>query len=362
MILKAPSVAGLLLLILLLFCGQAAAQVHLDKRNLPLSCVTCHYKSNLKSGGGPAVCITCHGDPQRLSSPQKNMPKGFAPAGMRLKNIEAEFAKIYRHPTFDSAGRHRGNEVLPETDPKMPRHAECADCHHPHMVGKNSKYAGIRRRASGTQTIDILHEYELCYRCHAESANLPGRYANKRAEFSTTNPSFHPVEGEGRNLAVVSLIRPYREKKTAQEDISTFSCNACHGSDDANGPKGPHGSRYEHILIDNYYTKDKQPESPFAYALCYRCHNRSSILANESFRYHSLHILGTGRLSAGGTSCSTCHSAHGSQEYRYLIKFNPEVVTLNSKGLLKFVEKGSYKFSGECYLSCHGVDHNPKSY
>jgi hypothetical protein len=30
--------------------------------------------------------------------------------------------------------------------------------------------------------------------------------------------------------------------------------------------------------------------------------------------------------------------------------------------MLKFVEKGSSKFSGECYLKCHGVDHNPKSY
>jgi hypothetical protein len=26
------------------------------------------------------------------------------------------------------------------------------------------------------------------------------------------------------------------------------------------------------------------------------------------------------------------------------------------------VEKGVSSFHGECYLSCHGVDHNPKSY
>lgn len=342
--------------------GQTWAQAHMEKKNLPLGCVTCHYKSNLKSGGGPVVCITCHGQPQRLSSPPRNMLKGFAPPGMRLRNIEAEFAKTYRHPTFDLPGRHRSNEVLPETDPRVPRHVECVDCHHPHQVGKENKYAGLRRRTTGGQTPDITHEYELCYRCHGDSANLPPRYTNKRAEFSTSNPSFHPVEGEGRNLAVVSLIKPYREKKVNAEDVSTFACSACHGSDDPNGPRGPHGSRYEHILTDNYYARDKQPESPFAYALCYRCHSRSSIMANESFRYHSLHILGTGKLSGGGTSCSTCHSPHGSPEYKYLLKFDTDIVTPNSKGLLKFVEKGAYKFSGECYLSCHGVDHNPKSY
>jgi hypothetical protein len=30
--------------------------------------------------------------------------------------------------------------------------------------------------------------------------------------------------------------------------------------------------------------------------------------------------------------------------------------------MLKFVEKGVSTFRGECYLSCHGVEHNPKSY
>jgi len=289
------------------------------------------------------------------------MPPGSIVNKSGMLNIEAEFFKTYRHPTFDSPGRHRYSETLPETDPKALRHADCVDCHNPHYVSKENKFAGIRAKRVVNQLTDVTRETDMCYRCHGDSANLPGKYTNKRIEFLLTNPSFHPVEGEGRNLSVISLVRPYREKKIDSADISTILCSDCHGNDDAKGPKGVHGSRNQYILVDNYNTADNIFESPQAFALCYRCHSRASILGNESFRYHSLHIQGSS-IQKLGTSCFTCHNSHGSTEYKYLIKFNPLVVSPNSKGLLKYVEKGSAKFSGECYLKCHGVDHDPKSY
>ena len=354
-------------LVILLSLSAAVAfaetALHLDTQVLPRGCATCHFRSNLKTGGGSNGCIVCHGQPQRLQNAGRNYPPGFAPVGAKLVNIETVFNKTYRHPTFDTPGRHRSNEVLPETDPQAPRHADCVDCHHPHYVTKENKIAGVRGKKVGNLVTQVTKEYELCYLCHAESANLPGRYTNKRLEFAQGNPSYHPVEAEGKNSAVVSLIRPYKEKKVSPEDVSMITCGDCHGNDDPSGPKGPHGSRYEHILVDNYVTKDMVMESQYAYALCYRCHSRSSILGNESFRYHSLHIQGScGAMSTTGTSCYTCHNSHGSPEYKYLIRFNTDIVSPNSAGLLKFVEKGTAKFSGECYLSCHGVDHNPKSY
>lgn len=337
--------------------------VHLDRQKVPRGCSTCHLKFNFKSGGGPETCIICHGDPSRLTREYASMPKGFALAAKDMKNIEAEFTKPYRHPAFDVRGVHRGNELLPEADPQAPRHAECVDCHNPHYLTPENKFAGIRGKRVGNLIGSITREHELCYKCHAESANLPGRFTNKRREFALTNQSFHPVEGEGKNSAVVSLLKPYKEKKANAGDVSMIACGDCHGSENASSPPGPHGSVYEHILVDNYSTKDNQPESPFAYALCYRCHNRASILGNESFRYHALHIQGTGGTAgANGTSCYTCHNSHGSVDNKYLIRFNQTVVSPNSKGVLKFVEKGVSTFRGDCYLSCHGVDHNPKSY
>lgn len=337
------------------FFLMAAAPPHLDRQKVLYGCGTCHVGFNFGTGGGPGGCVICHGSASKLSR------RPFAP-GIQLKNIEAEFKKPYRHPTFDVRGVHSKNEVLPETDPRAPRHAECTDCHNPHFVSRENKFAGIKGKRVGNFIASIKEEYELCYKCHAESANLPGRSTNKRAEFALTNASFHPVEGEGKNSAVLSLIRPYREKKTNPNDVSIVGCRDCHGSDDANGPKGPHGSSYQYLLVDNFSTKDGQPESQYAYALCYRCHNRNSILGDESFKYHALHIQGKSGTIDTGTSCFTCHNSHGSPENRYLIRFNPEIVTPNSKGLLKFVEKGVATFRGECYLTCHGVDHNPKSY
>jgi hypothetical protein len=337
-----------------------AGKVHLNKTNLPNECSTCHYKANLKSGGGAIGCLTCHGETQRRIGNAK-MPAGSVSQQGNLVNIEAEFFKTYRHPTLDDMGRHRAHETLPEIDPKAPRHADCVDCHHPHQVRKDNRFAGIVVNRNGNVQSIAPKEYEVCYLCHAESANLPGRYTNKRNEFSLNNHSYHPVEGEGRNSTVVSLIRPYREKKVNQNDISIISCSDCHGNDDVAGPKGVHGSRYQYILVENFFAGDNVTESQQAYALCYRCHNRTSILGNESFRFHAQHIVGTS-TGQQGTSCYTCHNSHGSVENKYLIKFNTAVVSPSSSGYLKFVEKGSAKFSGECYLSCHGVDHNPKSY
>lgn len=353
-------VVNIAILVISASFGLSFAGDHLDKRNLPRGCATCHYKTNLRGGGGSMNCIVCHGSPQRRVAPQK-MPAGAVVNKPEMRNIEAEFYKTFRHPTFDTPGRHKANEILPETDPKALRHADCVDCHHPHYVSKENRFAGIKGKRIVNQIAVVSQEAHVCYRCHGDSVNLPGKYTNKRLEFSLNNPSFHPVEGEGKNATVISLLSPYKEKKVVPTDISVISCGDCHGSDDANGPKGPHGSRHRYILKDNFDASDNIYEGPQVYALCYRCHSRTSILGNESFRYHSLHIQGKS-LNQLGTSCFTCHNSHGSNEYKYLIKFNKLVVSPNSKGLLKFVEKGTAKFSGECYLTCHGVEHNPKSY
>lgn len=330
---------------------------HLDRQKLVYGCGSCHVGFNFRSGGGTNGCLNCHGNSSKVI-------RGLVSAGVEIKNIESEFKKTYRHPTLEVSGVHSSKEELPETNPRAPRHADCADCHDPHLVSPANRFAGIKGKRIGNIMADITNEYELCYRCHAESANLPGRFSNKRAELSMNNPSFHPVEGEGKNSVVISLLKPYKEKKVNPADISIIQCGDCHGSDSPSSPKGPHGSNYPYILADNYSTRDNEPESVYAYALCYRCHNRASILGNESFKFHSLHIQGKGNgaVAVGGTSCHTCHNSHGSTEYKYLIKFDPEVVSPNSKGMLKFVEKGVSSFRGECYLSCHGVDHSPKSY
>lgn len=335
--------------------------IHLDKNKVAGGCASCHYRSYLKTGGGSQHCLYCHGNVNRRTASNRNVPAGILPPTAKPTNVEPEFKKQFIHPVFDG-GAHRAGELLPEVDPKAPRHVVCVDCHNPHYLTNEKKFAGISGKKTGFGVSAIVTEKDLCYRCHSDSANLPVRATNKRIEFQATNASYHPLEAEGKNLAVVSLIRPYREKKVADSDVSRIVCSDCHGSDSSLSPRGPHGSSHEYILVENFSTKDMQFESVFAYALCYRCHNRNSILANESFKFHNLHIVGKDAMNPTGTSCFTCHNSHGSVEYKYLIRFNPLVVKPNAVGKLKFVEKGTYQFSGECYLNCHGVEHNPKVY
>ena len=96
------------------------------------------------------------------------------------------------------------------------------------------------------------YEYEVCYRCHADSPDKPGSPTvrqiaqnNVSLEFDLGNPSFHPVEGAGVNPNVPSLISPLTVS-------SKIYCSDCHASDGTNSPAGPHGSIYPQILKMQY--------------------------------------------------------------------------------------------------------------
>ena len=136
-------------------------------------------------------------------------------------------------------------------------------------------------------------------------------------------------------------------------------CGDCHNSDQGkgaggSGPSGPHGSLYAPILERQLTLSDGSQESSGAYALCYKCHNRSSILADESFPLHRLHVVDE------QTSCLTCHDPHGSAQNTHLINFSSRSVQADSRGRLEFIDEGPQR--GSCALSCHGVEHSPATY
>lgn len=357
---------ALLLVIILLLSGNLSLSQaqkllggsHGDKLLMPMSCRSCHKGMSMALSGEESSCLPCHsGEAARFNMVQSGHLK--LENGALLADIEAELLKPYRHPVSDVNGVHRRNEHLPEDLVNAARHSECVDCHNPHLAEKDRPFKGLKGKRVGNLMVHITEEYELCYRCHSESMNLPGESSNKHAEFKVSNPSFHPVEGEGKNTLVVSLKEPYVTRKEKESDVSIISCRDCHGSDNPAGPTGPHGSNYQGLLKYNYEMGDGVPESEFAYALCYKCHNRTSILNNESFPYHSQHIQGK-IAGQGGTSCFTCHDAHGSEQYQNLIRFNEEVVSENEDGDLRYEARGYSAQGGACYLSCHGVQHNPQ--
>lgn len=349
---------------------------HLDRTKLPQGCMTCHAgghgvkKTALLKGGDTEVCLRCHD----LKARERNINI------THKTDIREVLTKTSRHPIEETSGLHRKGENATGMNFTATRHAACGDCHDPHWSKPDKPLDRIDGvNAFGVRLIEATAEYEVCYKCHADSPNQPPKARNKRLEFSSNNPSFHPVEGRGKSTSVPSLIAPLNTS-------STITCTDCHGNDDPLGPKGPHGSIYAPILVANYETRDGLQENSYQFGLCYKCHDRNSLLRNQGFPLHNLHIV---KVKA---SCYACHTAHGSQVNTHLVRFNPDVVglppqqgqaapfpqpgtkpgftalpQLNQTPLgVGTIEPGRYvdlgNGHGQCFLSCHGKVHNPLSY
>lgn len=321
---------------------------HGDKTKLPRGCASCHkghgeFNTPMLPANIDDFCFRCHGSREVV---ERVKAQRYLASDARPVNMQTEFEKPFRHPVDQNSSFIR-NRAFPEIDSSLPRSVGCTDCHHHHYVTSENKFnrvKGLNNR--GVQINSIIYEYELCFKCHSKSANLPAYQTDKAEIFDVSNPSYHPVVTEGKNSDVPSLRYPLTTS-------SLIKCTDCHNNNDSTGPKGPHGSIYEYLLTKNFSNSDGA-EGPFQYELCYSCHLRSSILGDESFSLHNLHI------SIVGTSCRTCHNPHGSTRYPHLIEFDSLSIDPSSNGSIDFRDLGIR--AGECYLSCHGKNHNPAMY
>lgn len=290
-------------------------------------------------------------------------------------NIRAEIDKLSAHDPRDYSAQHDPAETRPDAQP----HVECADCHNPHAVAPQpptSGYVPIGATLSpargitigGAPTEQAQYEYEVCFRCHGDAAvPITGRILrqaqtdNLRLKFSPGNPSFHPVVLSSPSDETPSLIPGLARG-------AMIRCTDCHNNDSGpraggGGPDGPHGSNYEFLLERNYTVTDDNAESEYEYAMCYKCHQRSIVLSNQSFPKHDQHVVGQ-----RGAPCSACHDPHGistaqvsASDHTHLINFDTTIVRPEPRtGRLEFRDLG--RFAGSCTLICHGHTHINKDY
>ncbi len=323
--------------------------------------------------GEDALCVRCHGG------------AGAGPSTGSPADVGRQLSKASSH-SFGGARVHDASEGpdaignrLPEQSPSAPRHAACVDCHEPHQAIRAPARAPFASGAlrgvwgidsNGRRTEPARFEYEVCFKCHGDSANKPAPYGlgrsrrqiddrNLRRVFVPGAASFHPVVAPVAGGDVPSLV--------GIQPGSLIYCTDCHASDDGpgaggNGARGPHGSVYEPLLERNYTAGSFAAESPFAYALCYKCHDREILLSNRSaFRLHQHHVV------KQQTPCSTCHAAHGVSaaagtptRNAHLIDFDVGVVSPAPGGALKYDRLG--RRSGGCTLTCHGAAHDDRRY
>jgi predicted CXXCH cytochrome family protein len=350
----------------------------MDNSNSAL-CLSCHEPAGW-SGAGHALnaataaggCGNCHAShngnaKQRLLKSLQEEQNCLLchKSGGSGKDINGELTKSYSHPVSQYTGVHdEAENVL-----TAPKHVACEDCHNPHQAkggvalppAAGGSLLGVKGVSAGKAIgSPAPYEYEICFRCHADNNYTPPQSivrqiqeVNLRLEFSTLNPAFHPVEGQGQGTSVPSLRSGY-------STASMIYCCDCHGSDDStkgggSGPNGPHGSIYPHILIARYET-DSYPLAyqDALYALCYRCHDQQVLLdpGRSRFPRHQSHVAGY------GIPCSVCHDSHGVSALRGgTTRRNAHLINFDTR----FVSSGSYdSIARTCTVSCH--QNNPQSY
>ncbi len=310
------------ILILASYGVRAETPTHLDNFKVKYTCAACHSGhgkrgTSMLRDDVPVLCYDCHG------------PSGYAYYDASTQ-VYFDFQKRYRHPVEETARYHRQSEILPEMNVMVERHVSCLDCHNPHTSTANEPTRGVpgesfnqfrQRPAEGVN--------DVCFKCHSDNINRPSTSPDVKEEFSTSNPSFHPVLGVSRGRSV-SILPELRGK--------TIDCTDCHS---------PHGSDNENMLRYNY-NESEGPETVFSYDLCYKCHRRESILGDQGFSQHRRHIV------FENASCRACHIAHGSRENQRLIGFDPALVTPDSEGILLYERTDS---ESRCFLRCHNTDH-----
>lgn len=319
-----------------------------------LSCAQCHSihasppQQHLLLAEENSLCFRCHD--ASLDGPREIPAPG---------NLKREFDKLYTHPV----SLHTGSGFIEPDESgfigfvagwRENRAVRCSDCHNPHAASTQSSVRGMPAAMEGVPGVSRLgmakqvadFEYEICLKCHGfSSSTLPGQRDVAR-DFDLSNRSSHAVMGPGLNPEVPSL-------KPEWSALDQLTCSDCHGNDDPNGPRGPHGSDIEHILKAPFNPSPFLSGEPDENGLCFRCHRESWFGSGQGWRWHRLH---TGQ---GGMSCASCHDPHGSPDQPGLLRLDrPWIAPL---GGVKRVERTSLS-QGNCTLTCHGHEHQGAAY
>jgi predicted CXXCH cytochrome family protein len=341
--------------------------------NAANKCVNCHDPHGREDASGlvPSLCF----------SREESLCLACHDGSPATRNIGAEFAKPYRHPTTNYGGRHRGALESQSADfgaaPTDNRHAECEDCHNPHLAYADRGglppapllsrlNLGVSRVlvqngspgappayyfTPGSDTLSTpVAEFQLCFKCHSSWTIQPTGQTDLARELNPANPSYHPVEGVGRNVSIDpgAFVVGWSAG-------SLTRCGDCHGTDVDGGPEGPHGSAYRYILRQPY-TASAQPRSMGSDEICFRCHAYDAY-ANP---LASATVLGYSRFNEPGAGkghakhvgeeqvpCYACHVTHGSGSRPFL------VATGRVPGIVSYAESPT---GGSCQPTCHGLE------
>ncbi len=330
------------------------------------ACTNCHQPHGWPDGENPAADY-----PALLVNREEGLCFACHDGSPAATNVLLQFTKSYRHPTTDYSGRHdpaEGGDAARFGTGN--RHAECEDCHNPHVAGGDGtapsapaasrRIAGVSRVAvtngaaatvpaftfRGPQDGTPASEYELCFKCHSSWTTQPAGQPDMAVRFNTSNPSFHPVEAPGKNTNIRAggFVNGWSAS-------STVYCTDCHTSEDPT-VRGPHGSQYAYLLKRPFVASSSR-RTMASTEECFDCHSFNTYANTQSSdtvqgysRFnrpsfeegHSFHVV------EKRAPCYACHDSHGSGSLPHLI------VTGRNPGINSYTETST---GGSCSPTCH---------
>ncbi len=374
------------------------------------ACRDCHRshgasaaQAYLLTGAEEATCYTCHGNPPLTGA----------------KNIQALFAKTYKHPTETVSGKHKDPELDGTNftySPVNNRHAECQDCHNPHQAKTGTHTAptnlisnvllgqwGVEPAFGTTAWIPAASytrqvftntagykEYQLCLKCHSSYAygtTPPVNSTDQTTEMNSNNRSAHPVlrnlNGQTgsvspKPLAAAQLSAPWVTGRGTQ----TMYCSDCHGEDTTGEPKGPHGSSIARMkkgankywpaksggvlyTLDDFPGGNNSGANTSAGLFCLNCH---PMYSGTSFM-NNVHLEHNQKNQGLTVPCVACHVVvpHGSRRSRLIgYASDPAPYNYNGAGARdKLILSGFKKAAtptnyqdSNCYSTSSGCSHH----
>jgi len=298
--------------------------------------------------------------------------------GSPASDVKSQFNKTYKHP-ISTSGKHAASENTGAAygfTPTNNRHSECVDCHNPHVAKREgtprinippdapNTLRGVSRisvinGAAGTvptytyrgpsDAATPIAEYQVCFKCHSSWTTRPATQSDFGLLFNTNNPSYHPVEAQGKNTNI--NVNSFVNGWTAAQ---LMYCSDCHGNNDLNPVvRGPHGSTYQYLL-KNPYTATSTTRTMASNEICFNCHRYDTYANNSATntikgysRFNPpTHSQGhTYHVGSRRYPCYACHNSHASTTRPHLI------VTGRSPGINSYTETST---GGTCSPTCHG--------
>ncbi|GAB4388403.1 MAG: hypothetical protein Kow0025_07460 [Thermodesulfovibrionales bacterium] len=340
-----------------------------------------------------------------------------------VKDVKSQFNKTYRHPVHEYNDRHvlpeKGNPSGSSFGPAN-RHAECVDCHNPHVSGP----AGAVHVPPGNAVSDAIRgvwgvepswpslwtqpttfvemtpplypdgsqfEYQVCFKCHSyyglgaltggvslEVGPSGVNITDQAWEFNPNNKSAHPVVVALDSQTGSYAPAPLNASQTMKAPWvagggQTMYCSDCHGQEnELLDPAGPHGSnvrfmlkgpgRYWPTKSDGTLWRLNTADAGDPNLFCNNCHE---IYGAGGWK-NNVHSKGDHHKES--IACVGCHVAvpHGSKRSR-LIGYGSDPAPYNHNGnslLITGFRKASTPTGyGErnCQTSCHGPHSRPVS-